>query len=182
MGASACMAGMCDDSDARGHVEFVPGIQSNSAFWGINSSSGISCWIVDTGDVVCALICVLICDLSFSISSSNSRFLARTRSMLPARVPPSNSLTFLSRFSMCSFVLCRMFRCASRSFARLRANCALLRCVTDRLPPRAPAMGLESCSKSKSSHPILYLSSLAPRDPCWSPWDCLSCVHSTFRL
>ena len=31
-----------------------------------------------------------------------------------------------------------MFRCASRSFARLRASWALLRCVTDRLPPRAP--------------------------------------------
>ena len=31
-----------------------------------------------------------------------------------------------------------MLRCASRSLARLRASWALLRCVTDRFPPRAP--------------------------------------------
>ena len=86
----------------------------------------------------CSSDCSSNCSLNFSISSSNSSFRFNTLSILSDLPPPSSSFTRFSNASICSLVLCLIFRCASRSFARLRASWALLRCVTDLFPPRAP--------------------------------------------
>lgn len=53
-----------------------------------------------------------------------------------------------------------MFRCASRSFARFRANWALLRCVTDLFPPRAPvAISTWTAKESRASTIPFFLGS-----------------------
>lgn len=94
-------------------------------------------------------LCCATCSFSLSTSSSNSWFLFSTRSILLDRRPASSSLTFLSKFSICSLVLCLIFRCASRSFARFRASWALLRWVTDRFPPLAPVGCSQQCPCSQ---------------------------------
>lgn len=127
VGRFGCQFGMEEDA--------APGTQSSFTFCGIRSSSAISDDLrADATDDVCDETMAR----SFSISASNSWFLLSTLSMLLDRPPDSSSLTFLSRVSICSLVRWRMFRWASRSFARFRANWALLRCVTDRFPPREP--------------------------------------------
>jgi hypothetical protein len=131
-----------DGKDTAGHGQEGPsvsGIQWPS-FWCMNPS-GMS------GGGTCTEIvserCAT-CDLSLSTSSSSSWFLLIILSTLLDRPPASSSLTLCSRLSICSLVLCLMFRWASRSLALFRASWALLRCVTDRLPPRAPRRGIST--------------------------------------
>lgn len=92
---------------APGQGEAESGIQSNVTFCGINSSSGMLGGIGAGATGAC---CALTWFRSLSISSSSSVFFFSNRSMLLDLVPSSSSLTFFSKFSMCSFVLCRIFR------------------------------------------------------------------------